>query len=160
MEAWRLEGLEAWGATSHKGVQRVAILASSEACVATTMASTPTKQSSLAWSFRRGSTESLEDEKLEDESTPRKFVEESPFKKQRSVLSPNQFRAFQDEIDAARQQQAQELVVLEASKAWWLGGLGAWNLCLGGLVTWWPGGLVARRPWFSASLAAGNFIIG
>ena len=136
MEAWRLEGLEAWGATSHKGVQRVAILASSEACVASTMASTPTKQSSLAWSFRRGSTESLEDERLEDESIPNKFAEESPFKKQRSVLSPNQFRAFQEEIDAARQQQAQELVVLEASKDWWLGDLEAWGLGGFGLVAW------------------------
>ena len=71
------------------------------------MASTPTKQSTLAWSFRRGSTESLEVEKLEDENTPTKFAEGSPFKKQKSAWSPNQFRAFQDEIEAARQSETE-----------------------------------------------------
>ena len=88
--------------------------------MASTMASTPTKQSTLAWSLRRGSTESLEDDKLEDENIPTKFTKETPFKKQKSASSPSQFQAFEDDIEAARQQnvrEAQELVVRSARKS-------------------------------------------
>ena len=87
--------------------------------MASTMASTPTKQSTLAWSLRRGSTESLEDDKLEDENMPTKFTKETPFKKQKSASSPRVFQAFEDDIEAARQQnvrEAQELVVRSARK--------------------------------------------